>query len=223
MSLFSKRIMTHPAFRYVFPFIVFMLFTECQRFGTPETVFYIYGAKTLATGLALFFCFKDHWKREVTGHFDFTAVFLGLIVLILWVIMPEWTVKHPLEVRFDPFVFSSKTGQWLALITRAFGAALIVPVMEELLWRSFLMRYLIRADFLAVSPGSYSPVSFWVTVVFFTLVHQTWEWPMAAVTGIFYGLYLLKTKNIFGCILAHATTNLGLAVYVTCTGKWHFW
>jgi membrane protease YdiL (CAAX protease family) len=42
-------------------------------------------------------------------------------------------------------------------------------------------------------------------------------------TGILYGLYLVKTKNLIGCIIAHATTNLGLAIYVVYTQKWYFW
>ena len=104
-----------------------------------------------------------------------------------------------------------------------FGAVLIVPIMEELIWRSFLMRYLVKANFLTIPLGHYSHLSFWGTVIAFTLVHRPWEWPVAAATGILYGAYIVKRKNLIGCMLAHATTNLGLAVYVLITGSWHYW
>ena len=41
--------------------------------------------------------------------------------------------------------------------------------------------------------------------------------------GIFYNLILYKTKSITNCVLAHAVTNLALALYVLSTGKWQFW
>ena len=32
---------------------------------------------------------------------------------------------------------------------------------------------------------------------------------------------LLKTRNIWDCVVAHAITNLLLGVYVVATGHWH--
>lgn len=212
----------HPAFRYLFPFVIFMLLTELQRFGNDRTIFWIYGIKTSATGLAIWFCFKDKWRAEVQGGFDWLAVLMGLAVLVLWVVPAELYVKHH-EVRFNPEVFTTFPEQALAIFVRIFGAALIVPIMEELVWRSFLMRYLIRKDFLSVKLGTYEKISFWGTILVFMLVHRTWEWPLAFVTGVLYGGYLVKRKNLLGCMLAHGVTNFGLAVYILLTGHWYFW
>lgn len=46
------------------------------------------------------------------------------------------------------------------IIIRLLGAAAIVPVMEELFWRSFLLRYLISPEFKKVGAGTFSWFSF---------------------------------------------------------------
>lgn len=207
--------------RYIFPFIVFMALTECQRLGNAETIFWIYGAKVILTSAALWFCFKDH-LHEIKGDFDWKAVLLGLVVLIIWV-LPSDALNTEKAVSFNPSVFDSAFLKICAVFFRVAGAVLIVPVLEELIWRSFLMRYLIKPNFLSVPLGSYAPLAFWGTVIAFTLVHRPWEWPMTVVTGILYGGYLVKTKNLKGCMIAHGVTNLGLAVYVLLTKNWFLW
>lgn len=200
-----------------------MLLTELQRLAGPQEVFFVYAAKTFMTGALLFWLFRRR-AGEIPGTLrDGRAVLLGAAVLGLWLI-PAWvwpSAGRP--VTFNPEVFTDPAARAAAILIRTAGAALVVPVMEELLWRSFLMRYLIQQDFLKIPVGTYRAFSFAVTAAAFTLVHKDWEWPAAAVTGLFYGAYLVKTKNLRGCILAHGVTNLGLAVYVVLTRQWYFW
>ncbi len=211
----------NPLFRYLAPFVAFMAITECQRFGNETSIFWIYGAKVFITGAVIYFCFKS-FKNEISGSFDIKAILLGLLVLAIW-IAPDAFRPEQREISFNPTVFNSSLLLSLAVLIRIAGAVIIVPIVEELVWRSFLMRYLIKTDFQKVGLGTYSAFAFWITVGAFTLVHQSWEWPVAFITGILYGGYLVKTKNLLGCILAHATTNLGLAVYILITQKWYFW
>lgn len=212
----------NPAVRYLLPFFAFMALTEMQRFGTPQTIFWIYGAKTALTLFLLWLCFKDH-RAEIQGGFDIRAVLLGLAVLVLWIGIGEQFRPPSVDAAFNPAVFESLSLRLLAAAIRITGACLAVPLMEELLWRSFLMRYLIQKDFLMVRLGQYTHFSFWITVAAFTLVHQQWEWPAAVLTGILYGGYLVRTGNLRGVIWAHAVTNAGLAVYVLYTRQWFWW
>lgn len=212
-----------PAFRYTAPFVVFMLLTELQRFAGPQSIFFVYGLKTILTGAVIVWAFRGKF-HEIEGRFgDFRAAALGLAVLALWILPSLIFPDQPKEVSFDPGVFDHAFAQAAAVLIRAAGAVLVVPVMEELLWRSFLMRYLIQQDFLKIPFGTYKLLPFIITAAAFTLVHRPWEWPAAAVTGLLYGAYAVKTKNLKGCILAHAVTNLGLAFYTVITGQWFFW
>ena len=43
----------------------------------------------------------------------------------------------------------------------------VVPVMEELFWRSFVIRYVISPRFETVPIGAFTPLSFAATVVLF--------------------------------------------------------
>jgi len=216
-----KLIRQNPSARYLTPLLVFLTLTSFQGSATSESIFWMYTIKTLLTGMALLYCFHGHW-REIQGKFDWLAVGIGILVLVIW-ILPETLFPEERAIAFNPMVFDSPIEKIVAIFFRMLGACLIVPVVEELAWRSFLMRYLIRTDFLSVPLGTYRPLSFWVTAGSFALMHASWQWPVALVTGIFYGGYLIKTKNLAGCMIAHATTNLGLAIFVLATGQWKFW
>ncbi|MCB9799671.1 MAG: CAAX prenyl protease-related protein [Candidatus Omnitrophica bacterium] len=213
----------HALFRYIGPFVCFMIFTALESFAstTPE-LFILYALKTSSTALCLWFCFKD-FRYEICGKFDYRALFLGAGVFILWIIPLLFSSLPADELLFNPQMLAPGSIRLAGIFFRITGAVLIVPVMEELLWRSFLMRYLIGENFLQVPLGGYSHFSFWITVAAFTLVHRHWEWPAACMTGILYGAYLVRTKNLWGCILAHATTNLCLTVFILLTGRWELW
>ncbi len=210
-----------PLSRYVAPFLVFVTLTYLQGLGKTESVFWIYGIKVLVTGVALLYCFKGHW-REIEGGFDWRAVGLGLIVLILW-LLPEVLFPKIRPVTFDPTAFDSVWEKVAAIAIRMTGAVLIAPLVEEMFFRSFLMRWLIKQNFLSVPLGAYTVLSFGLTSISFALLHAPWEWGVALIAGVLYGGYLVKTKNLMGCIIAHATTNLGLGIYVVLTGEWKFW
>ncbi|HTL47551.1 MAG TPA: CAAX prenyl protease-related protein [Verrucomicrobiae bacterium] len=208
--------------RYVLPFLVFLLLTELQRFGTPQSIFWIYGFKIAVTTAVLLFLFRGR-GAEISGRFDPAAAGLGLIVLAIWIVLGN-SIPAERGVSFDPGVFANVPVKAFAVGLRILGAAVLVPVIEELFWRSFLMRAFVnQEDFLSVPLGAYTRLSFWGTVAAFMLVHRSWEWPATFLTGALYGGYLLKTKNLKGCILAHAVTNFGLAVYVLLTHRWYFW
>jgi CAAX prenyl protease-like protein len=93
--------------------------------------------------------------------------------------------------------------------------------MEELFWRSFLLRYLISPHFQAVRLGTFTPFSFVATVVLFGVEHDLWLAGMMA--GAAYTLLLYKTGRLWPCILAHAVTNLSLGIHVLMTGQWQWW
>ena len=101
------------------------------------------------------------------------------------------------------------------------GAALVVPIFEELFWRSFLIRWIIDQDFKKVAIGQFTWISFVATVLLFGLEHNRWLVGLAA--GAVYNGLLYQQKNLWPCIIAHAVTNLVLGIYVLQTGQWGFW
>lgn len=108
------------------------------------------------------------------------------------------------------------------MIIRSLGSFLLVPVLEELFWRGWLMRWLIDKDFWKVPMGKYAPGAFWMTAALFASEHGPY-WDVGLAAGVLYNWWLVRTKSLGDCILAHAVTNAVLAWYVLTTGNWQYW
>jgi uncharacterized protein len=108
------------------------------------------------------------------------------------------------------------------IAVRVFGSVVLVPILEELFWRGWLMRWLISQDFRKVPLGSYTPFAFWGTAILFASEHGSY-WEVGLLTGMIYNWWLIRTKNLANCILAHAVTNGCLAAYVIGWSQWQYW
>jgi len=220
----------------IIPFAVFMLFIGLKEVLdwvvvkgwlelSPEQMLYLYPIKTvLVVGLLIVFWrqyseldFSDFKNLTHTG----ASILLGLLVFVLWINM-DWGIATFGENKgFDPFLIADTGTRNIMIFSRIFGAALVVPIMEELFWRSFMLRYVITSDFMSVRIGTYTLTSFAICSVLFGLEHNLLLAGIMA--GASYSLLLYWTKSIYQCILAHAVTNLVLGLYVLQTGFWQFW
>lgn len=190
----------------------------------PTADLWLYPVKTaVVLGLLAFFWPRyDELKGRPFGNGSeaLFAAGIGIVVYLAWVRM-EWTWATQGEASgYDPFRAGESWGVVLAGI-RLFGAAAVVPVMEELFWRSFLVRYLIASRFETVPLGTFTPFSFAATIVLFGLEHNLWLAGMVA--GAAYNLVLYRTGRLWPCVLAHAVTNLALGIHVLWTAEWRWW
>ena len=220
----SDGIQSRPWLPYVAPFAVFIIFTGIAQY-LPSAAHLIYAAKTITVGFFLFL-FRDAYRDDLSGRFDARmlaeSVSAGLIVLAIWVLSDDFLPTLGTPPGFNPGSFGlSKGHEMLYTAFRILGAAAVVPVMEELFWRSFLMRYLISADFQSIPLGAFTWFSFTGVTLLFGLEHYRVIQGLAA--GVVYGLLVIRRKNLMGAIVAHSVTNLGLGIYVLATGSWSFW
>jgi CAAX prenyl protease-like protein len=213
--------MRSPSLPYVLPFAVFLALLAIMPLLrlAPRAELALW---VIVLGVTLFFC---------RGAIDFSvnrwagSIALGVAVFLIW-IAPELAFpgyrdalpfveerrSFPQEARADP----------LALALRALRAAILVPIVEELFWRSWLPRWLIRADFRSVPMGTYTRFTFLVTAVLFALEHGRY-WDVGLAAGILYNAWMWRTRRLGDCILAHAVTNACLAAYVIAAGEWQYW
>lgn len=105
---------------------------------------------------------------------------------------------------------------------RAAGSTLLVPIIEELFWRAWLMRWLIDRNFDKVPLGMYLPSAFWITAILFASEHGPY-WEVGLAAGVIYNWWMIRTRSLADCILAHAVTNGALAIYVVTAGAWRYW
>jgi CAAX prenyl protease-like protein len=227
---------TNSAFYRFIPFVIFICFIGLDEiirlcaglgFFTIETttLYYLYPVRTLITGFLLYL-FKEHYHELSTKDITnipstIASCIIGILVFALWIKM-DWTFSATGAPQgFNPMLFPGRTIQVIMIIFRIAGAVLVVPLMEELFWRSYLIRSLINKDFDNVRIGTFSWASFIITIVLFGLEHN---YILAGImAGFFYNLVLYKNRSLAQCVLAHSVTNLALAIYVVYTGKWQFW
>jgi CAAX prenyl protease-like protein len=110
----------------------------------------------------------------------------------------------------------------VVLWSRILRAVALVPIIEELFWRGWLMRWLINPRFESVKLGAYRPFSFLFTAVLFASEHGPY-WDVGLITGILYNAWMVRTRSLGDCILAHAVTNACLCGYVVATHRWEYW
>ncbi len=158
------------------------------------------------------------------------SILLGLAVFALWVgpevISPNW---HRF-VLFDNGIVGHPAGNTppdskndaIFLLFRIAISVIAVPILEELFWRGWLMRWLISPDFETVPLGKYAPAAFWITAVLFASEHGSF-WDVGLITGAIYNWWMVRTRNLWDCILTHAVTNGALAAYVVIGGHWQYW
>ena len=147
------------------------------------------------------------------------AIAAGVLVLVLWINLDApWMVVGS-SPGYDPRTAGEI--DWLLAAVRIAGAALVVPVMEELFWRSFLMRWVEASDFEQVDPARVGLKAFLVPVVLFGFEHNLWL--AGIVAGVAYSLLYMRHRNLWSPVLAHAVTNGLLGIWVVATGSWAFW
>lgn len=147
------------------------------------------------------------------------AVVAGVIVLVLWVnLTAPWMIVGN-SAGYDPR--TNGEIDWLLVAIRIAGAALVVPLMEELFWRSFLMRWVEDSEFERVDPARVGLKAILIPVVLFGFEHNLWL--AGIVAGAAYTLLYMRHRNLWSPVLAHAVTNGLLGVWVVATGSWTFW
>lgn len=227
----------HGGLSRTLPFGVFMLFVGVEellrlalRWGwlsfPDQPLSYLYLFKTICVAAILIRYLPDYRElrwRDLAGDRGATLISLltGLFAFLVWISL-DWSFNLAgAGSGFDPTLFPAGALRLYMTAVRVAGAVLVVPVMEELFWRSFLLRYLISPDFESVPLGAFTWGSFLAASLLFGLEHH--EVMAGVVAGALYSLILYRTRSLAHCVLAHAVTNLALACYVLRTGNWYFW
>ena len=149
------------------------------------------------------------------------SVGVGFVVLVLWVNLDAgWMLMGEMGKGYNP---TDANGQidWLLVAFRIAGAALVVPLMEELFWRSFLQRWVQQPDFMTLDPAQIGLKALFIASALFAV--EPLQWLAGLVAGLAYGWLYIRTRNLWAPIIAHAVTNGALGAYVVATGHWSFW
>ena len=214
----------------IVPFAVFMLLLVARGAVPADGTWGFDGRWIYAVTVIVVGAFLWLWRHEYgefvaqtwpTAREAAWAAVVGLFVFALWTRLdaPWMQIGSntagfvPLDARGEPI--------WTLIALRWIGAAVLVPVMEELFWRSFLMRWIQDARFEAVSPQQVGVRAVVLSTFVFVLAHTLWL--AAVIAGLVYAWLYIRSGKLWMAVIAHAVTNGALGIWVVATGRWEFW
>jgi len=241
----SEPLKSKPWLPYVAPMGIYMAFLLVQ---SDANLLWMYPVKTLAVAAALIYFRKEYGElcspmicggnaaptpspsagggRTAAAKMAalqswMLAVIIGLAAIVIWIGIDPFYPKFGKAAVFDPTMISPAIHRNAFIAFRIVGAVLVVPIMEELFWRAFLIRWLVNEDFKSVAIGTFTLQSLAVTVGLFGAEH--YQWLAGLVCGALYNWLYYKRKDVFACVIAHAVSNAALAAWVLSRGDWKFW
>ncbi len=201
---------------------------------------WIYPLQTLVAGVLLVFWWK-HYELKWSAAKVAVGAVMGAIGIGIWILPtqtyewwglagePEgwkkWLGILPRRDGFDPGIFESPGAWWTATILRFVRAVIVVSLVEELLWRGFLMRFVLKPDgkYWNIPFGTPSWKSYLIVTALVIFIHSPADWAAAFVWGsLVYGV-AVWTRSLLACVVMHGVANLLMGWYALAFEKYGLW
>ena len=234
---------------FLLPFLVFMLVGsleptpelpggEAIGLSIPYAYYpWLYAAKITLTLASAAFVWPGY--RRFPLRLNLLAIVVGVVGAVLWIglCLLDWehVYLQPLlaqcglgsligagdRAAFNPFEYLADRPAlaWTFLAVRFLGLVAVVPLIEEFFLRGFVMRFVVDRDWWDVPFGKVNGLALVLGTAVPMLMHPG-ELLAAAVWFSLITWLMLRTRNIWDCVAAHAVTNLILGIYVVTTGTW---
>ncbi|MFN3890311.1 MAG: exosortase E/protease, VPEID-CTERM system [Beijerinckiaceae bacterium] len=162
-------------------------------------------------------------RAHLAGQFQdvsLLAIVTGVIVYALWIVLV------PEEPEASRTLSRALLGApaWLAgvwLFFRIAGSVIVVPLAEEMAFRGFLQSFAAQRLAAYMTPPLAATGALAIASIMFGVFHANML--AGAVAGLAYGLIYLNRRRLGDAIVAHAVTNLLIAIYALLLEKWSYW
>ena len=164
------------------------------------------------------------WRLNRQGRIQdwLAAPLTGAAVFLIWIAPTFWGHSHPASPLGAALASLSPTARWTWITFRVAAAVLTVPIAEELAFRGFLARRLVNREFDSIPFSAVTVLSIGLSSVAFGLMHGQ-QWIVGILAGLAYAGLMKWKGSLSVAIVAHATTNLLLAIWVFSQGDWSQW
>ena len=219
--------MTPATLAYVGPFIAFMAFlmagpylVPLGRWEFPLRVFLLAGV--------IWYCSRRVLSFRCVAPVQ--SVLIGIGVIVVWVapdlLFPgyrsHWLFQNSIMGQLKTSIEGQFLDDPMVLFFRTARAVLIVPIVEELFWRGWMMRWLIKPEFEEIALGTLDLRAFLITAALFASVHGPF-WEVGLICGLVFNWWMVRTKSLGDLMLTHAVANLALSLYTIATKQWQYW
>lgn len=196
---------TDPLAARILPFVFFMLT------GILTQALFIFpslGYPLIVLGLAIaVWTFRYHYNSLSWGA-DPIAIGSGLAVGLFWVLLAD---KGGDEASGIAMVLArlpaALVAVWIAL--RLIGTVLLVPLVEEMFFRGYVMARLDRGGMV------WRLIAIAVSTALFAALHG--RWAAAAIAGIVFSLVMLRRGRVTDAVISHLVANATVAAAALIT------
>lgn len=219
---------------YIVPFLAFLAITSLEGEaknddGSLNANLYatIYCLKIVIVGGCVI------WGRKALNDllpvpktvFWIYAIVSGLMIGFFWVHLEGFYPPLPESIvgkrtGFNPLKNLDGPLQAVFLVARFLGLVIVVPVIEELFTRDFVLRFVTKPEWETVEPWQFSRNAAIFSTIIFVVGHP--EWLPAILCGLIWLALLRYSKSVSALVISHAVANLAIGFYSIVTGDWHF-
>jgi len=240
MSSPNPSILAEPAVPRVLPLIVYLLIPALGSKLLPHPDYWLYVIKVaVVAGLVIWFRPR---LPELRWSFSWIAVAVGFGIAVVWEVLSrqvpglERLYEHvvhlvtgkelppakPPEAWTPLTVFKEAPAlAYFFIAIRVLARSLLVPLFEEVFYRSFVYRYIISAKFDTLPLTTRHAGAWLATSALFAVAHPD-QWLPGFLCGAAYQWLVIRSGRLGDAILAHAITNGALSAWVIYRGTWDF-
>ncbi len=212
-----SKLADNPTAVYLLPFLGILAAAMVSR-AVSDGFEWLYPLRFFAAA-AVFWFFRVKYAA-LNWRLCWFAPIIGAVVFLLWVSLePATHTDNGMGSHLAAYPTAARIA-WLAC--RTLAAVVTVPLAEELVFRGFLIRRLMPADFASLDFRSYSLLAVLLSSLAFGLMHGE-RWLAGTIAGFLYAIVFILRGSLGDAALAHATTNALIAATVLTQGKWYLW
>jgi membrane protease YdiL (CAAX protease family) len=227
---------------HVIPYLAWLLMMSLL--GDPSGT--RYAIQTVGGIILLLICRPWRWYTAPKLKNIPLALAVGLLVFVFWVgleseffksVFPKISefyerylvgmtkfgkLREPLEMGANGlYHYDPRTTGWPLFWVHMLGTTLVIGMIEEFFFRGFVYRWMQGSPFFQKDIGKLDNGMCILVAVLFALEHN--EWLMGFLCGLIFTWLMVKTRDIWAAVLAHAFTNGLLGWYAVHTGAYWFW
>ncbi|MGD0732548.1 MAG: exosortase E/protease, VPEID-CTERM system [Terracidiphilus sp.] len=204
---------------YLVPFLAILAASFVSKLATANFE-WLYPLRFVAAAVALWH-FRPELKK-LNWRVGWAAPLAGVGVFLVW-IAPSWWAQGLAPSPLGPALAAlSPSARFTWIAFRVVAAVITVPIAEELAFRGYLARRLVNREFDQVSFSSLTIIPIVLSSVAFGLMHGE-QWMAGIFAGLVFALALRRRGRMGDAVVAHAISNLLLAVWVLSRGDWAQW
>jgi len=229
----------YPWLVFVVPFVLYMVvgqFEPTPQAGSPLAYPLVYTLRIVLVVVAIAAVARGYAVFPL--RLSWLAIAIGLLGGAIWIGICRLELENRLlapiglggllglgsRAALNPFELLGDQPPIMVafLAVRFAGLVLVVPLIEEMFLRGFVMRFVESVDWHRLPLGEIGAAGIATGTIYGMLTHPAELFAAAVWFSLITGL-MLKTRNIWDCVAAHAVTNLTLGVYILYSGRWELW